>query len=234
MTPDATTVPLPDKVIAIHEALDAARIPHALGGALALAYYAEPRVDDRHRPQPLRLGRALGEVLDALTPLGVDAGDLDEAALLRDGQCRLWWGSNPVDLFFAYDEIHEEMRKDARRVPFAETTVPILAPEHLAVCKAMFDRPKDWLDIEQMLVATEELDVAAIEGWLERMVGRDNQRLQHLAELKATLAIERPSAKRRPRPRRRRRPSRRSRPGRPGSRRRRRGAWRAARASPRR
>ena len=63
------------------------------------------------------------------------------------------------------------MRKDSRRVPFAETTVPILAPEHLAVCKAMFDRTKDWLDIEQMLVATDGLDLAAIEGWLERMVG---------------------------------------------------------------
>ena len=38
-------------------------------------------------------------------------------------------------------------------MPFADDTVPILAPEHLAVCKAMFDRPKDWMDIEQMLIA---------------------------------------------------------------------------------
>ena len=110
--------PLPDKVIAIHEGLDAARIPHALGGALALAYYAEPRVTidvDLNLFVPVERWR---EVVDALIPLGVDAGGLDEAALLRDGQCRLWWGSNPVVLFFAYDEIHEEMRKEARRVPF--------------------------------------------------------------------------------------------------------------------
>ncbi len=52
--------------------------------------------------------------------------------------------------------------------------MPILAPEHLAVCKAMFDRRKDWLDIEQMLIATDELDVAEVEGWLERMVGPDD------------------------------------------------------------
>ena len=190
MMPDATNVPLPDKVIAIHEGLDAARIPHALGGALALAYYAEPRVTidvDLNLFVPVERWR---EVVDALAPLGVDAGGLDEAALLRDGQCRLWWGSNPVDLFFAYDEIHEEMRKEARRVPFAETTVPILAPEHLAVCKAMFDRPKDWIDIEQMLTATEDLDVAAIESWLERMVGRDDQRMQHLTELRSRLQID--------------------------------------------
>ncbi len=190
MMPDATNVPLPDKVIAIHEGLDAARIPHALGGALALAYYAEPRVTidvDLNLFVPVERWR---EVVDALAPLGVDAGGLDEAALLRDGQCRLWWGSNPVDLFFAYDEIHEEMRKEARRVPFAETTVPILAPEHLAVCKAVFDRPKDWIDLEQMLTATEDLDVAAIESWLERTVGRDDQRMQHLTELRSRLQID--------------------------------------------
>ena len=190
MTPDAANVPLPDKVLSLHESLDAARIPHALGGALALAYYAEPRVTidvDLNLFVPVERWR---DVVDALTPLGVDAGNLDEQALLRDGQCRLWWGSNPVDLFFAYDEFHDEMGKEVRRVPFAESTVPILAPEHLAVCKAMFDRPKDWIDIEQMLVATQDLDLAAIEGWLERMVGRADQRMKHLAELEDRLALD--------------------------------------------
>jgi hypothetical protein len=188
--PDAANIPLPDKVISIHESLDSARIPHALGGALALAYYAEPRVTidiDLNIFVPVERWR---DVVDVLAPLGVDVASLDEAALLRDGQCRLWWGSNPVDLFFSYDEIHEAMRRDARRVPFADATIPILSPEHLAVCKAMFDRAKDWLDIEQMLIATEGLDVGAIEGWLERMVGRDDQRFRHLDELKSRLAID--------------------------------------------
>ncbi|HEY7952208.1 MAG TPA: hypothetical protein VID70_04420 [Solirubrobacteraceae bacterium] len=34
---------LPDKVLAIHRALAQAKVAHAFGGALALAYYAEPR-----------------------------------------------------------------------------------------------------------------------------------------------------------------------------------------------
>jgi hypothetical protein len=75
------------------------------------------------------------------------------------------------------------MRKQARRVPFGDATVPILAPEHLAVCKAMFDRRKDWLDIEQMLIATDDLDVPEIEDWLRRMVGDDDARLKRLREL---------------------------------------------------
>ena len=182
--------PLPDKVIAIHEALHAARIPHAIGGALALAYYAEPRATIDIDLNVFVPSERWHEVIDALTPLGVNAGNLDPTALLRDGQCRLWWGDNPVDLFFSYDPLHEEMRKEARRVPFAGTTLPILAPEHLAVCKAMFDRRKDWIDIEQMLVATDELNIGEIEGWLERMVGAEDSRLQRLGELRAELAID--------------------------------------------
>ena len=35
---------LPAKVVALHEALDGARVPHAFGGALALAYWTlDPR-----------------------------------------------------------------------------------------------------------------------------------------------------------------------------------------------
>ena len=63
------------------------------------------------------------------------------------------------------------MRKDTRRVPFAGGTLPILSPEHLAICKAMFDRTQDWIDLEQMLVAG-DVDVPEVESWLVRMLGR--------------------------------------------------------------
>ncbi len=181
--------PLPDKVIAIHEALRAAKIPHALGGAIALAYYATPRATIDVDVNVFVAAERWQAVIDVLVSLGVDAGDLDSGALQRDGQCRLWWGDNAVDLFFAYDPIHEEMRREARRVPFAGTTIPVLAPEHLLVCKAMFDRQKDWLDIEQMLIATDGLDLAVVERWLESMVGDRDPRLQRLGELKAAHSV---------------------------------------------
>lgn len=177
--------PLPDKVIAIHEALAAAKVPHALGGALALAYYTTPRATIDIDLNVFVPASRWKEVADTLTPLGVATEDLDVAALERDGQCRLWWGDNAVDLFFAYDPIHDEMKKEARQVPFGGVTLTILAPEHLAVCKAMFDRRKDWLDIEQMLLADDSLDAGAVEQWLERMVGKGDPRLKRLAELRA-------------------------------------------------
>jgi hypothetical protein len=177
--------PLPDKVIAVHEALQAAKIPHALGGALALAYYATPRATIDIDLNVFFRAERWREVIEALGPIGVATEDLEPATLERDGQCRLWWGENAVDLFFAYDAIHDEMRREARRVPFGGTTVSILAPEHLALCKAMFDRRKDWLDIEQMLIATDDLDIAEVRRWLERMVGEQDPRLERLSALEA-------------------------------------------------
>jgi len=178
--------PLPEKVILIHETLARAKIPYALGGALALAYYADPRATIDIDINVFLPVERWPEVIEELGALGVEIEELDSGTLERDGQCRLWWGNNAVDLFFAYDPIHDQMRRNARRVPFGDETVSIVSPEHLATCKAMFDRRKDWLDIEQMLLATDELDVAEIEGWLERMVGEDDQRLRHLREVAET------------------------------------------------
>lgn len=184
----ASAPSLPEKVIAIHEALNAAKVPHAIGGALALAYYAEPRATIDVDLNVFVSTDRWPDTRDALKPLGVDV-KLDVAALQRDGQARLWWDRNPVDLFFSYDKFHDAMQSATRRVPFGETTVPILSPEHLAICKAMFDRAKDWLDIEQILVATEPLDLPEIEEWLQRMVGEGDPRLKKFEEIKTRLEL---------------------------------------------
>lgn len=178
--------------MAIHRQLDAAKIPHAIGGALALAYYAEPRVTVDIDVNVFLATDHWPRVREALGPLGVDV-TLDLAVLERDGQVRLWWGRNAVDLFFANDEFHAEMQRGARRVPFGQDTLSILSPEHLAICKAMFDRPKDWLDVEQMLIATDPIDLAEIERQLERLVGADDPRIQKLGKVRARLSLDDPA-----------------------------------------
>jgi hypothetical protein len=54
----------------------------------------------------------------------------------------------------------------------------------------MFDRRKDWLDIEKMLIATDDLDLQSVEAWLKRMVGEQDPRLERLEELKGALALD--------------------------------------------
>jgi len=174
---------LPEKVVAIDDRLRRAAVPHAFGGALALAYYAEPRATIDVDVNVFSPPDEHAEVLTALSPLGVDDRDADPATVERDGQCRWWWGRTPIDLFFAYDPLHEEMREATRTVPFGEDRIPILAPEHLVVCKAVFDRPKDWLDIEQILATGERLDHEGIREWLRRIVGSDDPRAKRFEEL---------------------------------------------------
>jgi hypothetical protein len=173
---------LPEKVIALHEQLTGADTPHAFGGALALAYYAEPRATIDVDLNLFVSPSSYPEVERELAKIGV--GDSAEPEIVeRDGQCRLHWGNTPVDLFFAYDDFHAAMRRAVRSEPFGETRIPILAPEHLLVCKTIFNRPKDWLDIEQMLVCVEELDVEEIRMWLDRIVGADDPRRERFDRL---------------------------------------------------
>ncbi len=61
----------------------------------------------------------------------------------------------------------------------------MLSPEHLIVCKAVFNRPKDWLDIEQVVVAVEELDGDEVRSWLVRILGAGDERVERFAGLLA-------------------------------------------------
>jgi hypothetical protein len=176
---------LAQKVLAIDQALHRAAIGHAFGGALALAYYAQPRATVDVDVNIFLPAERHEEVARALQPLGIDA------ALPRvrtDGQGRARWGRTPVDLFYAYTGLHRQMEQGVRQVPFGETTIPILAPEHLLVCKALFDRPKDWLDIEEVLRSNPELNANEVARWLESLLDTFDARVRRFQD----LAAERP------------------------------------------
>jgi hypothetical protein len=177
---------LAEKVIAVDCALSAADLPHAFGGALAYAYYGEPRTTiDIDVNVFIPIDR-WPEVETALEPLPIDLG-LDPKELAEERQARLPWDLNPVHLFFSYDDLHAEMPMAIRRVPFAETEIPIVAPEHLVIRKAMLDRTKDWLDIEAILIASDPLDLLEIETWVRRLAGDGDDRVTKLQDLARRL-----------------------------------------------
>jgi len=178
---------LPEKVAAIHDSLTEAQIAHAFGGALALASYAEPRATIDVDINIFLEASRHTEVLGVLSKLGV-TGDVPLAQVERDGQCRLAWDTNPIDLFYAYHALHAAMRKGARRAHIGGRQVPILAPEHLLTCKVIFNRPKDWLDIEQILVGALDTDRAEVSDWLNQIIGADDPRAERFAELSRAFA----------------------------------------------
>jgi len=66
-------------------------------------------------------------------------------------------------------------------VPFEGEEIPVLGPVELAVFKAMFDRTRDWADIEAMLAAG-NLDVDAVRERLVGVLGAGDERLARLEE----------------------------------------------------
>jgi hypothetical protein len=175
-----TGIQLAEKVIAIDRALDA--VAHAFGGAIALAYYAEPRatidIDLNVFVEVVRVD----DVIEPLARLGVSAKVAGvEAIIRRDGQARVLWDETPIDLFFAYDPFHAAAGAGRRFVPFADTTIPILSVEHLVVCKAVFNRPKDWVDIDAIIELGTAIDVAEVTRWVGRLAGDEDARYERIA-----------------------------------------------------
>jgi Nucleotidyl transferase AbiEii toxin, Type IV TA system len=175
---------LAERVVALDDALDA--VPHAFGGALALAYYAEPRATVDIDLNVFLPAERFDEVAAPLRALGVAMDDEAAALVARDGQARVWWDVTPIDLFFAYDAFHDVAARARRTVPFADGEIPILAPEHLIVCKAVFNRAKDWVDIDAMLELGHALDTAEVLRWVARIAGDEDPRYERLAALLTT------------------------------------------------
>ena len=172
---------LPEKIVALHRALSKKKIPHAFGGALALAYWTkDPRGTSDIDLNIFVAAADSGPALAAL-PEGVARPEGTAATIAAKGQIRLWWGETPVDLFFDYVPVHAQAARNAKDVPFAGTHIPILGPVELAVFKVMFDRTRDWADIEAMLAAN-TVDIDAVRATLAALVASDDHRYARLTE----------------------------------------------------
>src|ERR1700733_9880149 len=100
-----TTPTLAQRVLALEHALSG--IPHAFGGALALAYYAEPRATIDIDLNVFVPAERFADVATPLAELGAAADDPAAAGIARrDGQVRVMWDETPIDIFFAYDAFH--------------------------------------------------------------------------------------------------------------------------------
>lgn len=163
---------LGDQLLAIHQALDAAHIPHAIGGAIALAYCTlEPR-GTRDLDVNVFTGPERARDVFAALPEGVEFSGLSLEQAETDGQVRLRWGSTPVDLFLSVLPFHDVVATQVRLVPFEGHTIPVLGCTGLAVFKAMFDRPRDWADIEAMVEAR-AVDLDEARRWVLELIGED-------------------------------------------------------------
>jgi hypothetical protein len=172
-----------DRVKEIHASLDAHAIPHAFGGAIALIYGVhDPRLThdiDINISVPVD---DVQRVFDSLPP-SLPWTPKDAEAVMVDGQVRLYWEPDlPVDLFFPQHEFHQTVAGRARVVTFDGEPLPVVTPTDLTVFKALFNRSKDWPDIEAMLRAG-TVDQGEALRWVGEILGQDHESYLRLTEL---------------------------------------------------
>jgi hypothetical protein len=165
---------LGDQLLAVHGALQQAGIPHAIGGAIALGYCTlEPR-GTRDLDVNIFTGPERAKDVFAALPDGVEFSGANLEAAERDGQVRLRWGITPIDIFLSVLPFHDHVAGEIRMVPFEGSSIPVLSCTALAVFKAMFDRPRDWVDIEAMVDAR-TLDLDEAKRWVVEIAGEDQR-----------------------------------------------------------
>jgi hypothetical protein len=173
---------LAQRLLEIHDALSHAKLPHAFGGAIALAYCTEEPRGTRDLDVNVFVDPGRAKEVFAALPDAVTARDAEIRALEQEGQVRVWWEDTPIDLFLDIHSFHDEVAQGVRLVPFEDRTIPVLDCTALAVFKALFDRTKDWADIEEMAAAG-ALDLPRTAAWVERLVGSDGPAVRRLESL---------------------------------------------------
>lgn len=166
---------LVELVIAVHRHLDEAAIVHAFGGALALAYVAEPRGTVDIDVNVFLSPSALDLVAEALRPLGFRRAGHHGDEQLPIAGVRFEHPDDPypVDVFPALDERYEEIERRRVLRPFgrADDLLPFLSAEDLCLFKLSDGRPKDWVDLAAIAAATPDLDIDTVEDLLVALRG---------------------------------------------------------------
>lgn len=170
---------LGELLFAVHDGLERADIPHALGGAIALAYCTLDPRGTRDLDFNVFVGPERAREVFAALPEGIEVSGERLERLERDGQVRLRSGITPVDLFLNVLPFHDHVARHVRQVPFEGRSIPILSCTALVVFKAMFDRTQDWADIEAMVEA-QSFDLDEASDWIRDMLG-DDRRIDQLA-----------------------------------------------------
>ena len=170
---------LTDTILEVNRRLVGAKLDYAIGGALALMHYtAEPRATrDIDINVFVDIDR-IDEVLLALNGL-IQIGPADRGLFERDGQMRFIAGNTVLDIFLSVSDFHLEIQQMVEMHHFGKTQLPYISATHLTVLKALFDRPKDWVDILE-ICRFGSLDSERALGWLVKFLKSNDERIAKL------------------------------------------------------
>lgn len=183
-------VPAFEIASALAAALDNAGIPYAIGGAIALGAWSDPRgthdVDVNLFVSPHELDAALDTLAGAGVVIDREAARrADAAGEAIVGHC----GGLRVDLFTPSIPFAWEAMQTRRRLRGPSGEAWYLSAEATAVFKLLFFRLKDLVDVEKLVVVQgDDLNRAYIRDWLVTMMGESDERVQAWDQIVARSA----------------------------------------------
>lgn len=160
--------------------LDERGIPCALGGALALNWWSEPRgtldADINVFVEPERYA----EVLDAFSEIGVRFDAADWRRRFDAGHVAIGYlGQIRVDVFVPSIPFYDTAASRVVRAHVHGADIPVLDASTLAVFKLLFARPKDFVDLETLLRRSRaHVDTTWVRQQVADMVGDDDERVR--------------------------------------------------------
>lgn len=168
-----------ENALLLTEALEAAGISYAIGGALAYGVWSAPRGTHDVDLNIFLAADRVDEVVDVLTTAGCVFDRDDAHRRAREGAVvvgRL--AGMRIDLFFATIPLSWEAAATRVRVETSAGPRWYLSAEATALFKLLFFRTKDKLDLDNLLqVRGHFLDGAYIRRWLVEMMGDDDERV---------------------------------------------------------
>jgi predicted nucleotidyltransferase len=179
----------------VADVLERRGLPYAIGGAIALGFYAVPRatidVDvNIFLPPRQEFARVLATLGEAGFVAGEDADTLRNRAC-TEGQFRGAIGGVRVDVFVPAIPFYAQLAARRREVPLLGRPIWIVGAEDLMVLKLMFFRRKDLADVEAVL---REQAPALDRGYVRRMlidlVGPEDERVAALRGIEQDLGLE--------------------------------------------
>jgi hypothetical protein len=177
------------KLFAIHDALTGASIPHAFGGAIALAYCVEEPRGTRDLDVNIFADASRAESVLSSLPKGIKVRKKEIAEVKRDGQARLYWDGTPIDVFLNNVPLHDAVAASVVWVPLEGRDVPVLDCASLAIFKAFFGRTRDWADLEEIALAAPE-DIEAAAKTISDLVGAEDPAVKRLQQLAVPGAVK--------------------------------------------
>jgi hypothetical protein len=149
-------------------ALDSEGCDYAIGGAIALGFWGQPRgtvdVDVTLFLPP----EGVSECVRTLQSIGCAFSSDDAIVSLNEhGYCQVEFHGRRLDVFLPLIPFYEEARQRRQVVRLANQRVNVWDAETLCVFKLMFFRLKDLADAEDVLrVQGDRLDI----GWVRRQI----------------------------------------------------------------